>query len=205
MARKGSFIPRSYAEYDKFFKNICQYVNQKTSGQDPEWTHIPAAEITALNAAYADWYTAYSKTFKAHTPAETAGVKAAYKSSYKVLSRFIQVWIRGFPDVVTDEDLKNMNIPPIDTTHTHIGKPETIPVFTTELRNIRSIVIPFREDTAPVPWDRRTMTKLAGPVRGKGAGLPASFPLTPAFAVSLCAPVMFSRGAVSSPYPVGAR
>jgi hypothetical protein len=41
-------------------------------------------------------------------------------------------------------------------------------------------------------WDRRTGKKLAGPVTGKGAGMPAPFPVTPAFAVSLCAPVISS-------------
>jgi hypothetical protein len=142
-----SFIPYSDAAYDKFFKNICQYVNQKTSGQDPEWTHIPAAEITALNAAYAAWYTAYAKTLKPHTPAETAAKNKAKADSRKVLSRFIQVWIRGFPEVVTVEDLKNMGIPPIDPTRTPVPPPEAQPeadltfpgIHTVELRNIRTV------------------------------------------------------------------
>jgi hypothetical protein len=137
----------------------------KTGGSSPDWTHIPADEVTTLNTGYTDWYMAYVKTLKPHTSAETAGAKAAFTASYKVLSRFIKVWFRGFPDKVTDEDLKNMGIPPLDPTHTLIGVPPTIPVFTTELRNIRSIVIPFREegvksrgipygyDGAVVSWD----------------------------------------------------
>jgi hypothetical protein len=51
-----------------------------------------------------------------------------------------------------------------------------------------------------VPGTGARIRKLAGPVTGKGAGVPAPFPVTPAFAVPLCAPVIFSPGAVSSPF-----
>jgi hypothetical protein len=120
MAHKQSFIPGPGPAYDTFFKNICQYVNTKCTGSTPEWTHIPAAERTALNDAYADWYTGYTPTLKPHTPAETA----ARKRSKKVLSRFIQVWLRGFPEVVTEADLRNMAIPPIDSVRSPIPPPE---------------------------------------------------------------------------------
>jgi hypothetical protein len=41
MTHGKHFIPDGDAAYDKFFKNICRYVNQKITGQSPEWTHIP--------------------------------------------------------------------------------------------------------------------------------------------------------------------
>jgi hypothetical protein len=41
MAHGKSFIPQSYAAYNLFFKNICQCVNEKTTGQNLAWTHIP--------------------------------------------------------------------------------------------------------------------------------------------------------------------
>ncbi|MDR1420919.1 MAG: hypothetical protein LBI86_11135 [Treponema sp.] len=107
----------------------------------------PKAKSEGLCHAYAAWYNAYVKTFKPHTPAETAGARAAFNSSYKVLSRFIQVWIRGFPEIVTVEDLENLGIPPIDHTHTPVPRPKaqaeadlTFPgIHTVELRNIRTV------------------------------------------------------------------
>ncbi|MDR1419546.1 MAG: hypothetical protein LBI86_04170 [Treponema sp.] len=62
-------------------------------------------------------------TLKPHTPGEAALVKPAYRKLHKVLSRFIQVWIRGFPDVVTAKDLADLGIPPIDPTHTPVPQP----------------------------------------------------------------------------------
>jgi hypothetical protein len=49
------------------------------------------------------------------------------------------------------------------------------------------------EDTAPVAGTGAQGMRLAGPVTGKGAGVPAPFPVTPACAVPLCAPVIFSQ------------
>jgi hypothetical protein len=131
-----------------FFMNICQYVDIKCNSPDaPQWSHIPPAERTALNSAYADWHNAYMPTLVPHTPAATAARNAAYKSSKKVLARFIQVWLRGFPDVVTEEDLRNMGIPPIDPIHTPIPAPEVqveadlvFPgIHLVELRKIRPV------------------------------------------------------------------
>jgi hypothetical protein len=148
MAHSKKFIPGPGPAYDTFFKNLCQYVNTKCSPPDaPQWSHIPADERAALNNAYAAWYTAYTPTLKPHTPAETAARNTAWKSSKTVLSRFIQVWLRGFPDVVTEEDLRNMGIPPLDRTHTPVPPPEnqveadlTFPgIHLVELRKIRPV------------------------------------------------------------------
>jgi hypothetical protein len=145
MARKKSFIPTAYPLYDVFLKNICQYVNTKCTSEPPEWTHIPAAERTALNDAYLDWAVFYAKVKVAHTKADTAAVRAAYIRSKRVLSRFVQVWFRGFPDIVTDADLANMNIPPIDKKRTPIGKPPTRPVFHIVVKDTRLLLIHFQD------------------------------------------------------------
>ncbi|MDR2176626.1 MAG: hypothetical protein LBP20_01115 [Treponema sp.] len=89
-------IPPCGPKYDRFFKNIVQYVGLMCGGSSPQWTHIPQAEVTILTNAYADWYTGYSRTLKPHLPADTAAMKDAYPRSSKILSRFIQVWIRGY-------------------------------------------------------------------------------------------------------------
>jgi hypothetical protein len=119
-----SFIPPCGPSYDRFYKNIVDYVGQMYEGPTPVWTHIPQAERTTLVDAYADWYAGYSRTIATHTKADTQAMKAVYKRSKKVLSRFIQVWIRGFPDLVTAEHLANMNIPPIDDTRSPVRQPD---------------------------------------------------------------------------------
>jgi hypothetical protein len=116
-------IPSCGPAYDRFFKNITQYVGQMCGGADPVWTHIPLAEWTDLTNAYADWYTGYSRTLKPHLKVDTEAMHAAYDRSKPVLSRFIQVWFRGFPDIVTAEYLANMGIAPIDNKPTPIPKP----------------------------------------------------------------------------------
>ena len=146
MAYGKGFIPSAGPAYDTFFKNICQYVNTKCSPPDaPQWGHIPAREVTDLNDAYTVWYTGYAPTLKPHTPTDTAAMHEAYKSSKKVLARFIQVWFRGFPHIVTLEDLTNMGIPPLDTIHTPIGRPATRPEFEIRVRDTRLLTIPFRD------------------------------------------------------------
>jgi hypothetical protein len=107
MASHKHLIPPCGPRFDRFFKVITQYVGVMCTGNNPPWTHIPQAEITILNNAYADWYTAYSRTFKPHLPADTAAMHDAYDRTGKILSRFIQVWFRGFPDIVTAEHLAN--------------------------------------------------------------------------------------------------
>jgi hypothetical protein len=92
-------------------------------GDTPEWTHIPLAERTLLNDGYTDWYMGYARTLKAHTKADTEAMYAAYGRSKKILSRFIKVWFRGFPDIVTPEHLANVGIAPIDNKPTRIPKP----------------------------------------------------------------------------------
>jgi hypothetical protein len=145
MAQKKSFIPRSYAKYDKFYRNICQYVTMMCTGENPQWTHIPQAEQTLLFSAFADWSAAYAKVLVPHTQADTAAVRVAFMRSKKVLSRFIQVWFRGFPDIVTADHLANMEIPAIDTTRTPIGKPATRPEFHIVVKDTRLLSIPFKD------------------------------------------------------------
>jgi hypothetical protein len=146
MAHGKKIIPSGDAAFDAFFKNICQYVNTMCTGTPPKWTHIPVTARTALNDAYADWYTAYAPTLKPHTPGETAAKNTAKKTATKVLEHFIQVWIRGFPEIVTEADLINMGIPPLDSTHSPIGRPATKPVFAIEVKAIRQLVIRFRDE-----------------------------------------------------------
>ena len=147
MSKKKGFIPGPGPAYETFFANVCQYVTVMCAGEPPKWTHIPLEERTALFAAYSDWHTAYLPTTVPHLPALTSERNAAWKRSRKALSRFVKVWFRGFPDIVTDGDLKNMGIPPIDPTHTPIGRPPTRPIFIIRIKGTRLLEIVFWDET----------------------------------------------------------
>jgi hypothetical protein len=155
MSHSGGFIPGPGPAYETFFKNIGDYVSLKTTPPDaPQWGFIPADETAQLNDAYDDWHAAYLPSLKPHTPAETAARNAAWKRSKKVLARFIQVWFRGFPDKVTEEDLRNMAIPPIDDIRSVVPPPEVqveadlvFPgIHLVELRKIRPVSGPGHPD-----------------------------------------------------------
>jgi hypothetical protein len=41
MAHKGDYIPSKDADFNDFFKNILDYVDQRTAGESPEWDLSP--------------------------------------------------------------------------------------------------------------------------------------------------------------------
>ncbi|MDR0718600.1 MAG: hypothetical protein LBF78_03115 [Treponema sp.] len=141
-----SLIPQGKAAYDTFYGNIVQYVAFMCDGENPRWTHIPQTERTLLSDAFTDWHTAYGRTLHPHTQADTEAMKAAFTRSKAILSRFIRVWFRGFPEIVTAEHLANMGIAPVDPTRTPFGKPKTRPVFYIKVKDTRLLAIPFKDE-----------------------------------------------------------
>jgi hypothetical protein len=135
------YIPRNDAEFDHFFKAIIQYVNTKTSGSAPAWTHIPATAKTALNTAYENWYNAFALTFNPHAPQITREKNRVRLESERALRAFVNQYLR-FPPV-TDLDRDNMRIPNRDLIRTpHIEVTEVVE-FDIRLRNIREVVVNF--------------------------------------------------------------
>jgi hypothetical protein len=141
-----NFIPTNPAEYDTFFKNICQYVAQMTSGSTPKWTHIPPARITELNDSYAAWYTAYVLTTKPHTPVETRERNRVYKITEKVLRDFINQFLRYPP--VTDEDRDKMGIPNKKPRRDEIPVPETAPRLIPDTGTRRRIKVRYVDEAS---------------------------------------------------------
>jgi hypothetical protein len=174
MAYGKKLIPGPGAAYDTFFKNICQYVNAKCNPPDaPQWSFIPSGEVEALNDAYVP-------TLKPHTPAETA----AWKRSKKVLSRFIQVWFRGFPERVTEEDLRNMGIPPIDDIRTNVPPPEVqVEAVNQSGRDAGLVHRSFGFTETPPVHQRRTALEATPSVAPKATGCVefCGFEVRPAF------------------------
>jgi hypothetical protein len=179
-----SFIPDGEAEYDEFFENTCAYTNKQVISSNPHWKHIPMPEVESLNEAYTGWYDAYTAARGPHLPAQTAAKEHAHKESRKVLARFIQVWFRGFPDVVTPADLRSMNIPEIDTTHTPVPRPRnqaeadvTYPgTHLIELVRIRSVA--GGSDDPRADWGQRIYYGILDPANPHGRYRIAAPPVT---------------------------
>jgi hypothetical protein len=123
----AKYIPAKDADFDVFFKKLVQYVNQKTGGTPPAWTHIPAAALSALNGALSNWETAYTKTLGEHSSQDTREKQRVRKESEGVLRSFIQRFL--YEEPVTPYDRDEMGLPEHDTIRTPHGAPKTRPVI----------------------------------------------------------------------------
>jgi hypothetical protein len=144
MAYLKEYIPDNDGKFDKFWEFMNRYVGQKCGGNRPEWTHIPPEALSKMNEAYAVWAAAYAGIVGPHTPVDTEAKNNAKKAGKKVIRAFVNQYLR-FPPV-TDEDRTAMGVPNRDTTRTPVGVPKTKPVFNIEIKGIRSVTIPFRDE-----------------------------------------------------------
>ena len=142
MAKRKDYVPQNNAEFNTWFKNMTQYVAQKTSGTSPEWDHILKREQDALNAAYADWYTHYAPTLKPHTSDLTDARNESRAKAEKVLRPFVQRNL--YCDPVTNADRIYLGLPVRDiirTDHTTVNE-EAEWFF--EIRGIRQVRAHFK-------------------------------------------------------------
>jgi hypothetical protein len=121
----SGYFPSKDALFDGFGMNIKTYVESKTLGAHPDWEHIPADAVTALSEAIIAFHSAYGKMAGAHTPTDTEWKNKKRKEAEKVISAFVNQYLR-FPPV-TDEDRINMGIPNKDTIHTNHPAPTSQP------------------------------------------------------------------------------
>jgi hypothetical protein len=128
MAR-WDYIKRGYAEFDAQFKIIVDTAKANTSGAQPVWTHIPAAEVTKLEAAYEDWH---PKHVAAESPSRSKiDVEErieARKRNEPVLRHFCQRFFYACPDLVSAAQLEAMNLRLHDKNRTPHAAPSAIPV-----------------------------------------------------------------------------
>jgi hypothetical protein len=118
-----NYIPSRDVDFDAFFLYMANYVETKTSGTPPAWSHILAAAISALLTAYATWHALYEKTLAPHTPVDTLAKNNAREAAEKVIRPFVSQYLRYPP--VTDEDRLAMGIPNHDVKSTPIPPPNT--------------------------------------------------------------------------------
>ncbi|MDR1588482.1 MAG: hypothetical protein LBS57_13595 [Treponema sp.] len=142
----ADYIPSNDAEFDRFYKFMCQYVNAKCNPPDaPQWGFIPDTARTALNDGYTAWQAAYAATLGPHTPVDTEAKNNAKKAAKAVIRPFVNQYLR-FPPVL-NEDRTAMGIPNRDTIPTPVPRPTVQPeadvaypgVHLIELNHIRTV------------------------------------------------------------------
>jgi hypothetical protein len=95
MAHKVEMIHTSDADFNIWSKNLCQLTVLRTTGTPADWDHVPQAAVTTLTTSYADWFTAYAVTLKAHTYIETDTKNRARLSLTNESRSFINEYIRN--------------------------------------------------------------------------------------------------------------
>jgi hypothetical protein len=138
---RGDYVPRPDALFDPFFKNIVDYVVERTAKDIAPWMHIVWEDRVALEESYERWRAAYAVTLDPCTPVQRKEKTRVRKAEERVLREFVNMYLRHRP--VTDADRDAMGIPNHDATRTdHIEVPETVD-FVLHLRDIREIIIEF--------------------------------------------------------------
>jgi len=142
MGTSRDYVPSNDADFTNWFRNIVEYVAERTSGDTPLWAYIPQSEVARLAGAYEDWLTHYEPTTVPHEPAATTEKNNARRRAAPVAREFVQRFLQWQP--VTDGDRTSMNIPNRDRTPTqHIEVTEAVELELA-LRNIREISVVFK-------------------------------------------------------------
>jgi hypothetical protein len=151
-SKQKDYLDLTDAAFDRFFKLMNQYVNQKCTGTSPAWTHIPQDARAAFQNAYADWYTAYSNTFNPHTPVQTNAKNEARKTAEHAVRAFVNAYLRYHP-AVTDDDRIAMSLHIPDTTKTTIPVPDTRALIT-DLKPLGAFRVEVRFQNEATPHTR---------------------------------------------------
>jgi hypothetical protein len=122
MSSGKDWVPGPDAEFDAFFKKYCQAVGVYTSGSSPVWTHIPADRVTELNAAYAAWYTAWSKLRQPHTSGDVLAKDEAREEGEDTLRAFNAQYVLRAREV-TDAQRRDTGCPVHSTGHAPVPRP----------------------------------------------------------------------------------
>ena len=142
MSGNRDYVPHNSASFDRWFKNLKEYIAERLGGTEPAWGHIIPKDRNALNDAYADWYTRYEPTLRPHTQAEAAVRNHAREQAEKVIRPFVMRYLRSEP--VNSGDRLTMGIPNHDTIRTdHTVVTEEVE-FSLGIRGTQQIDVEFK-------------------------------------------------------------
>jgi hypothetical protein len=139
-----NYIPGKDGEFDTFFKNIVDYVDQNTGGNVPVWNHIPPDALADFRDAWNAWTAAYEPVKVPHTPVQTAEKNRARTGSEKTLRDFVNRFLRYPP--VTDADRDNMGIPNKKSGRGSVPVPTTSPQLFIDTGTRRRVIIRYKDE-----------------------------------------------------------
>jgi hypothetical protein len=137
------FIPTKEAEFDVWFGNLVQYVDEKCGGNFPVWTHIPSDHRQLLNDAWTAWHAAYEKTLKPHTSVDREEKNRLHDAAIPVIQNFVNEFLR-YSSYVTDEDMANMGMRRRRKGHP-VEVPTTTPELITDTSVLRHVKVYYRD------------------------------------------------------------
>ncbi|MDR0540314.1 MAG: hypothetical protein LBG74_07435 [Spirochaetaceae bacterium] len=148
MPHTRDFVPARDAEFDGWLANLTGYVEAKSGGASPLWTHIPADKITALKGQNAEWHAAFAKMLGPHTSVDTEAKNEARRAVEAFVRQFVAQYLKFDP--VTNEDRTAMHLHNRDNTHSSIGKPTTRALIS-ELKGLGGFrtEVRFHDETTP--------------------------------------------------------
>jgi hypothetical protein len=134
-----NYIPGPDNKFDAFFSNVHTILISKTSGQTPEWNHIPDTNVQQFSTFYSIWSTAYEKTKGPHTSVDTEGKREARKAAEAYIREFVQRFL--YWDPVTNADRTAMKLHNRDKTYTNQPAPTIHVGFSLEIHAIYQIKV----------------------------------------------------------------
>jgi len=142
------YIPHNNTVFNQFFKDVTQYVVTKTSGAEPEWTHIPQMHRSYITRVYIEWNDVYSLSLSPpHSLEATKEIDYIRARTERALITFINRFLLEQP--VTEFDRDNMGIIKCKTRAPRIEANEVVEMEL-KLRNIREMLVDFwNSDSAP--------------------------------------------------------
>jgi hypothetical protein len=149
MSSENKWVPGGDLEFDQFYGNYCDVVEENTSGTPPVWVHIPRSEVFTLRSSYSGFHDALLKLRGPHTSVDVLAKNKLRAAGEKDLRAFNREFIVN-SRYVTDEQREELGCPVHDTTRTRIGTPKTVPLLTS-LRAMsgHAVELRFQDETTP--------------------------------------------------------
>jgi hypothetical protein len=144
MAHKKESIPKPDADFDKWFNNLNNTTVEKTGGNPPEWTHIPAEKVTALTGHWTLWHAAYVKTLTPHTSIDTAVKNSEKEASLGFIRPFSNQYLRY--GQISEAELRALGFHIHSGEHHPVDVPKTSPVLIIDTGTRRRLIIYYRDE-----------------------------------------------------------
>jgi hypothetical protein len=154
MPNNQSFVPTQDAKFNIWLAYLLTYVEEKTSGESPVWSHIPIQRVVELATCNAKWQAAFTKVSGPHTAVDTEAKNDARKEATACVRAFVAQYLKFAP--VSDEDRTAMGLHNRDTHPTRINPPTTRPIMEIKPLGAFREEIYFHDETtagkSPIPY-----------------------------------------------------